>query len=359
MVSIGKTYGSCLVFRTSKFGKNNTHSHPPRMGACVPHLEGTVIVVDTKIYTLESRDFMEMEQALDAWDHRYVQISPGAFRGSLFYTQTGALGIFRNRWERAIHYRGVAPEGTIGLAISLVQTGEARWMGQLVSFDDLIVQRCGRAAEYLSAPLWDSVVFTIPEAELAQQIGDITHDDPQDFIIHGIARLTPQVAAQLRQAAIAFINTAARSLARPGVTSTLPEMAKSIIELTAHALVSSKPPRREKVGLNRQRRLIKASEDYVAHLTDQPLRIGQICRELDASERTLRNAFHQLVGVSPLAYLKTEQLNRVFRALKDADSTELQIKQVAYGNGFRHIGQFCGDYKKLFGELPSETLRRS
>jgi len=310
--------------------------------------------MDTKIYTLESRDFMEMEQALNAWDHRYVQISPGAFRGSLFYTQTGLLGIFRNRWERAIHYRGVAPEGTIGLAISLAQTGEARWMGQRVAFDDLIVQRCGTAAEYLSAPLWDSVVFTIPEAELAQQIDDITHDDPRDFIIHGIACLTPQVAALLRQAAMAFLNTAAR----PNVTSTLPEMAESMVELVARALVSSKPPRHEKTSLNRQRRLIKSAEDYVAHLTDQPLRIGQLCRELDTSERTLRNAFHILAGTSPLAYLKTEQLNRSYRALNDADPTEALIKQIAHRNGFRHIGQFCGDYKKLFGELPSETLRR-
>jgi hypothetical protein len=55
---------------------------------------------------MESRDFMEMQQVWEAWDHRYDQISPGAFRGSIHYTQTGSLGISRNRWERAIHYRG-------------------------------------------------------------------------------------------------------------------------------------------------------------------------------------------------------------------------------------------------------------
>jgi hypothetical protein len=51
---------------------------------------------------------MEMRRVWDAWDHRYDQISPGAFRGSIHYTQTGSLGISRNRWERAIHYRGPA-----------------------------------------------------------------------------------------------------------------------------------------------------------------------------------------------------------------------------------------------------------
>ena len=132
----------------------------------------------------------------------------------------------------------------------------------------------------------------------------------------------------------------------------------SRIRLVAGALVSSKPLRQKKTSPNRQRRLITSAEDYVAHLTDQPLRIGKLCRELNTSERTLRNVFHKLAGTSPLAYLKTEQLNRAYRALNDADPTEALIKQVAHRCGFRHIGQFCGDYKKLFGELPSETLQR-
>ena len=59
--------------------------------------------MDTCVYRLESRDFTEMEHALSAWDHRYRQISSGAFRGSLLHTQTGSLRIFCNRWERAIH----------------------------------------------------------------------------------------------------------------------------------------------------------------------------------------------------------------------------------------------------------------
>jgi AraC family ethanolamine operon transcriptional activator len=135
-------------------------------------------------------------------------------------------------------------------------------------------------------------------------------------------------------------------------------MARSMIELIAHALVSAQPPRQPKQSLNRQRQLIRKAEDYCAHNKDQPLRIGQLCREIDVSERTLRDAFHKLAGMPPLAYLKTEQLNRVYRTLHKADPAETLIKQIAYRNGFRHIGQFCGDYKQLFGELPSETLQR-
>jgi AraC family ethanolamine operon transcriptional activator len=193
---------------------------------------------------------------------------------------------------------------------------------------------------------------------LAQQIADITHDDPRDFIIHGIARLTPQVAAQLRQAAMAFLGATTRSLVKPDAPSPLSELAKSAVELIARALVSALPPRHTKPSIKRQRQLIRQAEDYVAHFSELPLRIGQLCREIDISERTLREAFYKATDTSPLAYLKTQQLNRVYRILRDVDPDEALIKDVAVANGFTHPGQFSRDYKRLFGELPSETLQR-
>jgi AraC family ethanolamine operon transcriptional activator len=131
-----------------------------------------------------------------------------------------------------------------------------------------------------------------------------------------------------------------------------------MIELMAHALVSAQPPCYPRPGLNRQHQLIRKTEDYAAHCTDQPLRISHLCRELGVNERTLRDTFHRLVGLSPLAYLKTHRLNRAYSALRDADPTGVLIKQVALTNGFSHLGQFSRDYKQLFGELPSETLQR-
>jgi AraC family ethanolamine operon transcriptional activator len=300
-----------------------------------------------------------MEHALSAWDHQYRQISPGKFNGSLLHTQVGSLGIFRNRWERAIHYRGIAPQGTIALAVTLAQTGEARWLGQRVAFDDVIIQRSGTEAEYLSSSLWDSVVFAIPETELAQQITDLTYDDAA-AILHGpsVVRLAPLVAAQVRQASLDYLDTAARHLATTGMPSPLPEMAHLLVRMIARALVSSRPPRLVKASLDQRRQLIHKAEDYVAHLVGQPLRVGELCRDTGVSERTLRDAFYEVTGTSPLAYLKTRQLNRIYRVFHDADPTDTSVKQVAIANGFRHLGQFSRDYRQLFGELPSETLRR-
>ncbi|MDH3600104.1 MAG: helix-turn-helix domain-containing protein [Candidatus Tectomicrobia bacterium] len=311
------------------------------------------------VFSLESQDFEEMQQALSAWDHQYQQISPGAFHGSLLHTQMGSLGIFRNRWERAIRYQGTAPKGTVGLAVSLAQSGEARWMGQRVTLDDMIVQRAETEADYLSTPLWDSVVFAIPEAELAQHIADLTHDDPEEVLhTHGVIRLMPELAAQIREVSLAYLDTAQQSHDRPSGPSPLSEMIKSAVELIARAMASSQVLDCSQPTLQRRRRLVHKAKELSVQRGDQPLRIGELCRHLAVSERTLRHAFRDVAGLSPLDYLKMLRLNRVNRALRQADPAEVLVKQVAYLNGFTHLGQFCRDYKQLFDKSPSQTLQR-
>lgn len=300
-----------------------------------------------------------MEQVLSAWDHRYQQVSPGTFRGGLLLTQAGSVGIFRNRWERAIHYRGVAPEETVALGITLAQTGEGRWMGQPATIDDVLVQPMRAEAEYISAPLWDSVVLTIPEADLVTLICEMTDADPVDILRRpNLARLAPEVSAQVREACMGYVRTAEQTLANPDAPSPLPQMAKSTVELLARALVSSFPSTGPKPSVGRQRRLVTNVVDYCDHRADQPIRIHELCHELEVSERTLRHAFQHLVGTSPLTFLKRQRLNRVYRALRNAVPAVVLIKQAAYDHGFRHLGQFSQDYKQLFGETPSETLRR-
>jgi len=314
--------------------------------------------MDTQVFSMESHDFVELEEALSSWDHQYQQISPGTFYGRFLYTQNDVLGVYRNRWARAIHYRG-APKGTIMFAVTLTQISEARWVGQRVGVDDMLVQRCGIEAEYFSAPFWDMLAFTIPEAELARQIVDITHDDPETLLhTHGAVHLAPQLATQVRQAALNYIDTAVRSVATPDPPSPLPLMATSIVELMARVLVSAQPQRHVKSSLNRSRQWLHKAEGLCRQNPNHPIRIGKLCRELGVSERTLRDAFYKLTDTNPLAYLKTQRLNQVHRELHNSDSGEVLIKQLAYANGFFHLGHFCRDYKQLFGESPSETIKR-
>lgn len=315
--------------------------------------------IDISIFQLESQQFEEMEQALSAWDHKYRQMSPGDFRGVLQHTQVGDCGIFRNRWERAIHYQGTAPAGTVGFAISLAQTGEARWMGQRVGIDDVIVQRSGKEAEYLSGSLWDSVVFAIPEFDLCERIENLTQSDPEKVLEnHEVVRLKPQVAARFRQASLQYLSAAQQLRGGSDDAHLVGELAQNAISLVAKGLASAQSTKQSQATLKRRIELVRKATDSAADRTDEPVRIGELCRELKVSERTLRHAFYDVTGRSPLEYLKTFRLNQVKRHLREAVAGEALVKQLAYANGFTHLGQFSRYYRQLFGELPSQTLHR-
>ncbi|MCP4405581.1 MAG: helix-turn-helix domain-containing protein [bacterium] len=75
------------------------------------------------------------------------------------------------------------------------------------------------------------------------------------------------------------------------------------------------------------------------------------------SKRTLQYAFLEHFGVSPKRYLQIYRLNRVRSILKKRDPNSVAVADVANRWGFWHMGQFAKDYRKLFGELPSSTLK--
>ena len=86
---------------------------------------------------------------------------------------------------------------------------------------------------------------------------------------------------------------------------------------------------------------------------ENPISILQICQEIGVSERNLRYAFKDQTGLSPKKYLQSYKLNQVRRILKSGNFEK--IVNVSHQFGYWHTGQFAADYKKLFGELPSDT----
>ena len=89
------------------------------------------------------------------------------------------------------------------------------------------------------------------------------------------------------------------------------------------------------------------------------IRVRDLCRATGASERTLRRAFDENLGVPPKTYLLARRLNGVQRELRHSTRGDAHVNEVAHKWGFWHMGQLAADYRRRFGEYPSETLARS
>jgi AraC family transcriptional regulator, ethanolamine operon transcriptional activator len=103
--------------------------------------------------------------------------------------------------------------------------------------------------------------------------------------------------------------------------------------------------------------VVERAEAFLRARIGESVSIAQLCRVAGVSERSLRNAFHDVRGMSPKRFAVRTRLAQARRALSDANGTRGAVTTIATDYGFFELGRFASTYKAVFGETPSETLR--
>ena len=85
---------------------------------------------------------------------------------------------------------------------------------------------------------------------------------------------------------------------------------------------------------------------------------ADLARDVGVTSRTLLRTFQETFGVSPKRYLMLRELHAVRRRLLDRCRDDMTVADVLTEHGIWEFGRFADRYRRQFGELPSETLRR-
>lgn len=104
--------------------------------------------------------------------------------------------------------------------------------------------------------------------------------------------------------------------------------------------------------------LVRKVRQFLMENNDRAISVPELCTAFQVSRRTLQYAFDRVIGIGPNAYLKILRLNGVRRDLMRRDKN-ISIQQAASNWGFWHLSQFAKDYRTLFRELPSATMKRA
>ncbi len=114
-------------------------------------------------------------------------------------------------------------------------------------------------------------------------------------------------------------------------------------------------------------RHVKFVEDYIAAHADEPITIEDLTTVSGVSVRTLFAGFQRFRGTSPMKHLRDVRLARARADLQMAVPNvmapnvtvpNVTVTEVALKWGFTQLGRFSVEYKRQYGESPSETLRR-
>jgi AraC family transcriptional regulator, ethanolamine operon transcriptional activator len=247
-----------------------------------------------------------------------------------------------------------------GLTMFLQTQGARAFSGNGRRFNDRSLMVVGPGEEFcLAADVswrrWCS--FYIPDEKLTRATGEWNTAVTSQ---RGVFQLPPQrierflsVIDQLdravQQAPAAFDSVASQKAAEQKLARAASNVLRVPLEVE-HPFGRHAVPRSQ---------IIRMSMDFVVQHDGEYLSVEHLARAAGVSERTLRDAFQCYFGAAPVQYLNRRTLHQVRSALKASDPSRATVTEVAAQFGVWHFGRFSRDYRVLFGELPSETLRHS
>jgi AraC-like DNA-binding protein len=233
---------------------------------------------------------------------------------------------------------------------ALLHCGMAVSPGDIVITDtDLMYRRTEANCD------WGSM--SLPEDDLDASCKALTGREYAGSTLNHLVRPSPDLMARLLK-----INEMVSLLAKitPDILS-VAEVARSLEQeliLVMIRCLTEGEPSRITTGGRRHDMIIVRFEEFLEAHPDRPLYLTEICAAIGVAERTLRVACEEQLGMGPIRFLSLRRLHLVHRALRRADSSTTTVTRVATDHGFWELGRFSVAYRVLFGESPSQTLRR-
>ena len=143
------------------------------------------------------------------------------------------------------------------------------------------------------------------------------------------------------------------------LTSEIREMLQSAERLTARSLTEcATEPLHKTSGASRREKIVKKFKEFLEKHPGRPFYLPEICSSIGVAERTLRAACEDHLGMGPIRYLTLRRMHLVRLSLLVADASRTSVTRILIGHGFWELGRFSVAYHAMFGETPSQTLRR-
>ena len=290
------------------------------------------------------------------YEYETVQLNQGAFSRHVQFAGTERSALYVEEYGARSHNLGALRGDRLAFCLPIMET-ESRWWGRSISHGVMPMSHSGKTIHATFDAGQRHVVMILDRQwcleELSRgmvgpilNIESILNPQHSSFLeIHPLqvqrwsqrlCRLLTRVVSWheklTKQQFESELLTAVRSLLEPAEVSQLIESSsKQVVEMTL---------------------------TYADAFQSQSPTVSELCANVNVSRRTLEVAFQTIVGKSPLQFLTQRRLCRAYVDLKRAKDESIRVTDIAFAHGFTELGRFANRYQKIFGELPSETLRQ-
>lgn len=324
---------------------------PPSSARAERHAFATPFSDDAhQVRVIQAMDADEHAQNLTNWEQSYDQITPGRFHGALVELQLPQMQVFRESISQAVRQSCCVWPETFWFGLA-DRDADTRINGRPAPGDTVMV-RPGHCDFELLTPA-DYAIYGVVIK--------------RDVLINAAEQTGCQVDwAELADAEVMHASAASRSVCLQTLFSLLTQEAgecihrdvrqQAVIDALLSMLDTSEVDGPVSKSFLRRQRIVAKARDHVLAHADQAVTVPELCECLHVSRRTLQYCFEDVLDISPMRYLRLIRLNGARRHLREMSSSAQTVREVASDWGFWHFSQFSSDYRKLFGQSPSQSL---
>jgi AraC family transcriptional regulator, ethanolamine operon transcriptional activator len=293
---------------------------------------------------------------LTGWKQSYDQLAPGRFQGTLRELWLDSqLQIFEETTSHAVRQSCEVWKGAFWFGIPVGEGPPGRIGLRALERRDIAVRPGGIEFELMTPSSFRILGLVVEKQLLLNYIAEMEQTTlPPSVLDCEILHTRDAERNGLEDILLPLFQHGPR-LDRKQARDALRD---ALLALITSNCITGLPPEIPSLTYTGRHRLVQRVRDFALAHKDEPLSIPQLCRAFHVSRRTLQYAFHEVSGISPGTYLRTLRMNGVRRALRAPQRPTIDVQDLAAQWGFWNPSQFACDYKKLFGERPSDTLLR-
>lgn len=279
---------------------------------------------------------------------------PGPVTGERRFVETDAVRLDACRWSSGALVRSEGASGSVRLGLVDGDPSLIRFRGQTVGPIQVPLVPSGAEFEFM-APIPVTVhILTIDQVVFQRHSAALWGDDPALSAACMLRFPCPAQSFALLQKVKGMLS----DLSHRSTLLQAPSIASLATDDILLSLITSSSLRPQRIALPYRHHLAREAAAMLRSATDLPLSIREVCERLRISWRTLDQGFRELYGMTPKSYLQLVRMHHVRRALQAADPTISTVTTIAVSWGFFQLGRFALEYRRLFDEKPSETLRK-
>jgi AraC family ethanolamine operon transcriptional activator len=304
-----------------------------------------------------SNHFEELSAMQFGWEAEFTQLGPAEQASRINLVQSDNAGICRFQFNSKFDQRMYVQPGYYSFGLLEPDTTRALVQGKTAPPGALIAFPRQEEAHGVSTAGFHGNGIHFKETYL-EAIAETVLRVPLRRLVPTprIYTLTGPLLSSLRGELYKWRQIAASELRTSAAMTAYREEALAIAVLNG---LSHSAEVQETPFLNTDK-VVKLVLDYVHSEPSEEITAVKLCTLADCSQRWLEHSFKKRFGVTPKKYVKYLRLSRLRENLLNPAQVEHPtVIELASVYGFWHMGQLAADYRKVYGELPSDTLKRS